>query len=217
MSDVSLSSVLSFLDTDDAATVVERVRAARGERTKRSDRDGRTFLFSAPGDESQPTEVVWIDVEAAFDARSVETFAERCADRGIDGTLLTTGDEEQAIETLALAFAADDQLDEPDEDGDRALLVDPDEVERPIDLVALPDLVDALEDADLDEDVIDEYHEPHEPEFEEILDEIDAEEARAAAEADEAENAGSGRALALLVAAVVVVAVVAALVLFGPF
>ncbi|WP_148413555.1 hypothetical protein [Haloferax sp. KTX1] len=217
MSDVSLSSVLSFLDTDDAATVVERVRAARGERTKRSVRDGRTFLFAAPDGESQPTEVVWIDVEAAFDARSVEAFAERCDDRGVDGTLLTTGDEERAAETLALAFAADEQLDEPDEDGDRALLVDPDEVERPIELVALPDLVEALEDADLAEAIIDEYHEPHEPEFEDIVDEIDAEEARVAAEADAAEDAGSGRALALLVAAVVVVAVAAAFVLFGPF
>jgi len=216
MSDVSLSSVLSFLDTDDAATVVERVRAARGERTRRGGRDGRTFLFAAPDEESQPAEVVWIDVEAAFDARSVEAFAERCDGRGVDGTLLTTGDEARAAETLALAFATDEQLDDPDDDGDRALLVDPDEVESPIELVSLSDLAAALEDAGLDEAIIDEYHEPHEPEFEEILDEIDAEEARAAAEADAAEDAGSGRALALLVAAVVVV-VVAALVLFGPF
>ena len=200
MSDVSLPSVLSFLDADEVATVRRQVHAERGDRTKRSERDGRTFLFVAAADEERPSEVVWVDAEAAFDEETVEVFADRCASQGLAGTLLTTGDEAQARETLAVAFASDDQLGEPEDDEDPCLLVAPDEVAVPITLETLDDLVDDVEAVDLDEAVIDEYHEPHQPEFEEVLEEIDAEEA-----ADAATTEGSGSSLGLVTALVVLV------------
>ncbi|AFK19192.1 hypothetical protein E6P09_10445 [Haloferax mediterranei ATCC 33500] len=217
MSDVSLSNLLSFLETDDVATVVERVRAARDGRTKRSKRDGRMFLFAAPAGEQQPTEVIWVDVEAAFDQQTVEAFAERCEGRGIEGTLLTTGDEERARETLAFTFATEEQLEEPgDTPEEPELLVDPEEVDVPITLETLDDLVAALEETDLADEVIDEYHEPHEPEFEDILNEIDEEEAeQAATDAEQESGSGSGLIFVLLVVLVGIAAV--ALFLFGPF
>ncbi|KAB1188536.1 MULTISPECIES: hypothetical protein [Haloferax] len=213
MSDVSLSSVLSFLDADDVATVVRRVHAEREERTKRSERDGRTYLFVAPPGESKPTDVTWVDAAAEFDERSVEVFAERCESQGLSGTLLTTGDEADATETLAFAFATEDQLEEPETDEDEPhLLVAPDEVDVPITLETLDDLVEAIESVGLASAVIDEYHEPHQPEFEEVLNEIDAEEA--ATERDEADDTGSGMGLVTVLVALVVLAVVGGL-LFG--
>lgn len=210
MSDVSLSSVLSFLDADEVATVRRRVHAERGDRTKRSERDGRTFLFVAAEGEQRPSEVVWIDVEGTFDEETVEVFADRCESQGVDGTLLTTGDETQARETLAFAFASEDQLELPEaEDEDPRLLVSPDEVAVPLSLETLDDFVEDVEAAALDEAVIDEYHEPHQPEFEEVLDEIDAEEANADAEKQE-----SGSGLGLLALVVVLVAVLLAGVAF---
>ncbi|SEK69180.1 hypothetical protein [Haloferax larsenii] len=215
MSDVSLSNVLSFLDVDDLATVVERVRARRGERTKRVHRDDRTFLFVAPEGEKQPTEVVWVDIAAEFDTKTVEVFAERCDSRGVSGTLLTTGDGDEAQETLARAFATEEQFEEPeDEETEPELAVDPEDVETPITLETLDDLVEALEEHELDEDVIDEYHEPHEPEFEEVLNEIDAEEEAAAATADTSDS-GLGLTTLLLVAVVLVILVGGALVVLG--
>ncbi|WP_396612734.1 hypothetical protein ACH9L7_05530 [Haloferax sp. S1W] len=217
MSDVSLSGVLSFLDVDDLATVVEQVRARRGERTKRVQRDGRTFLFAAPEGEQKPTEVVWLDISAEFDTQTVEVFADRCESRGVDGTLLTTGDGEQAREILALSFATEEQLEEPETEGEEPeLLVDPEDVDVPITLETLDDLVEALEEHDLDEDVIDEYHEPHQPAFEDVLEEIDAEEEATAAATDESSSGLGVTGLALL-AVVLVILVGAALFLLGVF
>ncbi|KAB1196367.1 MULTISPECIES: hypothetical protein [Haloferax] len=215
MSDVSLSSVLSFLDADEVATVLRQVHAKNGERTKRSERDGRTFLFVAERGETQPSEVVWVDVDATFDERTVEVFAERCESQGVAGTLQTTGDEDQARETLAFAFATEDQLEEPeDEDEEPRLLVDPKDVDVPITLTTLDDLVEATESAELASDVVDEYHEPHQPEFEEVLDEIDAEEAAAEANEAASQESGSVGLLALLLVLAVLAVVVF---LFGPF
>ncbi|WP_411963336.1 hypothetical protein [Haloferax sp. YSMS24] len=213
MSDVSLSSVLSFLDADEVATVRRQVHAERGDRTKRSERDGRTFLFVAAEGEERPSEVVWVDVEGTFDEETVEVFADRCESQGLDGTLLTTGDEAQARETLAFAFASDDQLELPeDEDEDPRLLVSPEEVTTPISLETLDDFVEDVEAADLDEDVIDEYHEPHQPEFEEVLDEIDAEEAAA-----EAETQASGSGLGLVLVVVLVAVLLAGVAFYALF
>ncbi|KTG07604.1 hypothetical protein [Haloferax profundi] len=212
MSDVSLSSVLSFLDADDVATVVRRIHAERGERTKRTERDGRTFLFVAPDGANQPTGVTWVDVAAEFDDRTVEVFAERCESQGVDGTLLTTGDEAQARETLAFAFATEDQLEEPESKEDEPrLLVEPEEVAVPITLETLDDLVDDVESAGLADDIVDEYHEPHQPEFEEVLDEVDAEEAANADAA--AQNAGSGVGIVVALVALVALALVGGLLL----
>lgn len=210
MSDVSLSSVLSFLDADEVATVLQRVRAEQGRRTKRSERDERTFLFVGDAGEDRPSSVVWVDAEAAFDERTVRVFDERCASQGVAGTLLTTGDPERASETLALAFAAADQRTTPD-DGEPRLLVDPEDVSVPVALETGADLVAAVESAGLAAAVVDEYHEPHQPEFEAVLDEIDA--AEAADEAADGES-GTGVGLAAVLVALAALAVVA--VLFGP-
>ncbi|WP_416839609.1 hypothetical protein [Haloferax sp. DFSO52] len=214
MSDVSLSSVLSFLDAAEVATVFRTAHAEQGGRTKRSERDGRTFLFVAEQGEDQPSEVVWVDVEAEFDERTVDVFAERCESQGVTGTLLTTGDEDQAAETVAMAFATEDQLEEPEEDeADPRLLVDPAEVDVPITLETVADLEAKIESAGLTEAVIDEYHEPHQPTFEDVLDEVDAEGSATASATQESSSGGFG-----LVAILVILVVLAAgFVLFGPF
>lgn len=214
MSDVSLSSVLSFLDADDVATVVRRVRATRGERTKQRERDGRTFLFVAPEGETNPTEVIWVDAAAAFDTQTVEVFADRCESQGLTGTLLTTGDKEQARETLALAFATDDQVEDPEDRSEEPrLLVSPDAVEFPLTLETLDDLVEATESADLASEILDEYHEPHQPAFEEVLNEIDAD----ATDDDHTSTSRSVESLTTVLLVVLVGLTIVGLLLFGPF
>ncbi|WP_049915138.1 hypothetical protein [Haloferax mucosum] len=215
MSDASLSNVLSFLDIEDLVSVVEQVRAERGTRTKRSERDGQMFLFAAPEGEPQPTEVIWLDIAADFDPQSVEVFADRCEDRGLDGTILTTGDEVRARETLALAFATDEQLEEQDYGREELeLIVDPSEVEVPLSLETMDDLEAALLATGLDDEVIDEHYESHEPDFEEVLREIDEEEAMQ--EVDDEQESSSGLGLLVLLL-VFVLAVAVGLFLFGPF
>ncbi|WP_410764773.1 hypothetical protein [Haloferax sp. DFSO60] len=210
MSDVSLENEVSLLEIDDLTTVIERLYDARGERTKRVERDGRTFLFAAPAGEDAPSEVVWVDATAEFSEHTVTAFADRCEDRGVVGKLMTTGDEDDAAETLAYAFATDEQLSELGEDDDPEtfepeLLVPVEDVAVPIELVSLTDIVESLEENELDEWVIDEYYEPHEQAFEEIIEEIDEEEAAAEAAAQDS-SGGSGLTLAAI-AVVLVVAV----------
>ncbi|MFC7203692.1 hypothetical protein ACFQJC_09210 [Haloferax namakaokahaiae] len=212
MSDVSLENVVSFLEIDDLTTVVERLYRARGERTKRAERDGKMFLFAAPSDADAPREVVWVDVTADFSEHAASAFAERCEDRGVDGTIITTGDEEDARETLAYAFATDEQLSELGEDDDPEtfepeLLVPVEEVEVPLELVGISDLVEELEANEMGEQIIDEYHEPFEPEFEDVLREVDEEEAAAQAAEATAESSSTGFALAAVALLVVVVVV----------